>query len=693
MGGAAAPVGQYPFFAWWEYNSCGATLIAPDILLTAAHCHIPAGKDNIYGHAVILGSQGNARNGPGTLDVQVVDGFVHPQWNFDYYREPEYDYMILKLAEAVPAQIAKPVAVNANPQLPQHTDASAFNTNWMHVIGMGETLDKNVPKHETLQLVRLPYISHAQCLEYWGKLTTINDSVELCYLHPQKGYDSCFGDSGGPLLLPKPQSQQPQTSQTQQPQTSQQTQPPLQSNANTMSLVATTAKTTTSKQQQNSSFSLQNNTNDNTNDNIDDNYYDDNYIQVGVVSWGDDGCAQGGIPSIASRVSAVYESWILPQICRLSTQPPPGNVCQDMPVTLPMSLRVEIFTSSTTAPPTTTTTNTLSPPMPIPPNLTWGLYQINPPVILYEVEQGRVIIDRTSATSRSGGPNRIKDNDNDNDKDTRQQQQQQSPLSSSSPTPSPIPLFNNRDSFFFDNLEPGKYFFRWNPIETLVQEPTMTLDRVQVIQAGERITKTSTMHAFVDIDGTAIAMNNNNYQNADVARVIPSAQQNYYMDLTQTRPLSQIVLPVAQIWTHSYEGLTVDLTLEFFYDQNPKETAWELRRLDVVDILVDTGNAPDPVLQFVELGSVGRPGLVSTTFQVPAHANHDYQLRIWDQVGNGMMNTTTTSSSTTTTTNSGMMEDTTTTLTSGWVQLWAGYEKIYEFDGNFTYEHTYVFRL
>ncbi len=41
VGGRAAPPGKYPFFAVLEVDnrfSCGASLVAPDTVLTAAHC-------------------------------------------------------------------------------------------------------------------------------------------------------------------------------------------------------------------------------------------------------------------------------------------------------------------------------------------------------------------------------------------------------------------------------------------------------------------------------------------------------------------------------------------------------------------------------------------------------------------------------------------------------------------------------
>lgn len=37
IGGNAAKLGEYPFFAYYDPPQCGGSLIAPDILLTAGH--------------------------------------------------------------------------------------------------------------------------------------------------------------------------------------------------------------------------------------------------------------------------------------------------------------------------------------------------------------------------------------------------------------------------------------------------------------------------------------------------------------------------------------------------------------------------------------------------------------------------------------------------------------------------------
>ena len=66
----------YPFFCTTAPHNCGCSLIAPDIIITAAHC----ASTYPVGGAVIIG--GVKRNGEDALDVKTMaEVFIHPDFN------------------------------------------------------------------------------------------------------------------------------------------------------------------------------------------------------------------------------------------------------------------------------------------------------------------------------------------------------------------------------------------------------------------------------------------------------------------------------------------------------------------------------------------------------------------------------------------------------------------------------------
>lgn len=162
---------------------CGGSLIAANVVVTAAHCvdnsivrNDPARVD------IVAGTTGYASGGD---RLRVAAIYRHPQWDSS---TQDYDIAILRLQSSSAAGRAVPI----EPQ-PAAVGSLAFVTGW-------GALSEGGPGAEQLMGVALPIVDSAVCNHpdsYGGAVT---DRM-LCAGEQEGGRDSCQGDSGGPLTL------------------------------------------------------------------------------------------------------------------------------------------------------------------------------------------------------------------------------------------------------------------------------------------------------------------------------------------------------------------------------------------------------------------------------------------------------------------------------------------------------------
>lgn len=191
IGGTDTERGRYPYFvSLIDVNgrhTCGGSLVAPDVVLTAAHCQGVANRVHI--------GQWNRSDINDDYDniAITIPEFPHP----DYVESAfEYDFLILKLEGSSSREYLR---LNANANIPQ-SDVQDEVT----VIGFGNTISGVQSLAEILQQVTLSYIPNSVCelsKDSSLDLTYQNKIIDAMLCAGDSGQDSCQGDSGGPLIV------------------------------------------------------------------------------------------------------------------------------------------------------------------------------------------------------------------------------------------------------------------------------------------------------------------------------------------------------------------------------------------------------------------------------------------------------------------------------------------------------------
>jgi hypothetical protein len=185
VNGQDAEVGRFPYVATLQSvfrHECGGALVAPDLVVTAAHC-----VDN-YLFEVFVGRRSMAD--PNIERYAVIDKFVHPNYvpNFD-----SFDIAILKLHMA--SEVI-PVRLNDNPLVPLNENSN------LTVLGWGNDGSGYYP--DVLQEAIVQYVPNDVCKQAGAGDTTtsyeswLKDDM-MCALGDST--DACSGDSGGPLIV------------------------------------------------------------------------------------------------------------------------------------------------------------------------------------------------------------------------------------------------------------------------------------------------------------------------------------------------------------------------------------------------------------------------------------------------------------------------------------------------------------
>ncbi|WP_312316291.1 serine protease [Stenotrophomonas sp.] len=192
IGGEDAEPGQYPFMVSLQRlrrgdsdhlrHSCGATLISPSWVLTAAHCVDDVGAKDLAAatrlHTLDTTPRRRASN------VKAIH--VHPA----------YDPSTL-VNDVALIRLKRPVANAETADVLLKNDGVYLRPGrTFTVTGWGVT-DMNADALPTvLQTVQVPFVPFKECSEAYPDL---QKGTAICA--GAEGMDSCQGDSGGPLMV------------------------------------------------------------------------------------------------------------------------------------------------------------------------------------------------------------------------------------------------------------------------------------------------------------------------------------------------------------------------------------------------------------------------------------------------------------------------------------------------------------
>ncbi|MEW2484720.1 serine protease [Streptomyces sp. NPDC048411] len=171
---------------------CGAVLVGPTKVLTAAHClgREALGTDvgQVRDLRIIAGR--DELTGSGGREVAVKGTWINPGYD---RTTNSGDLAVLTLSDALPKESVIPMATAGDQA--DEPGSAALVYGWGDISGSGDYVT-------SLRSAQVRVLPDSTCQRAYagGRGAAYEASTMLCAGEPQGGHDACQGDSGGPLV-------------------------------------------------------------------------------------------------------------------------------------------------------------------------------------------------------------------------------------------------------------------------------------------------------------------------------------------------------------------------------------------------------------------------------------------------------------------------------------------------------------